>query len=134
MSQTDTAAAPEGRLGPGLRELPWLLAAGCFYLAYSRIEAAAAREGQSAFQYLIDFFGNASWGLWLAIMVPYSLFFFAVDAFATTRVINWFNARVRYVDILPVRASTYILAILNEQVGKGAMALYLYRRNRVPGW
>ncbi len=132
MSQTDRAV-PQGRRGLWLRVLPWLVAAACFYLAYSRIEAAAAREGQSAFQYLVGFFGSANWGLWLAIMVPYSLLFFAVDAFATTRVINWFNTRVRYVDILPVRASTYILAILNEQVGKGAMALYLYRRNQVPG-
>ncbi len=133
MSQTDREGG-QARRRLWLRVLPWLVAAACFYLAYSRIEAAATREGQSAFQYLVGFFGRANWGLWLAIMVPYSLLFFAIDAFATTRVVNWFNARVRYVDILPVRASTYILAILNEQVGKGAMALYLYRRNRVPGW
>ena len=36
--------------------------------------------------------------------------------------------------ILPIRASAYILSILNEQVGKGAMALYLHRRHGVPGW
>jgi hypothetical protein len=117
-----------------LRPIPWLLAAGCFYLAYSKIAGAAAREGQSVFGYLVDFFAEANWALWLAVMIPYSLFFFAVDSFATTRVVNWFNAPVRYRDILPVRASTYILAIMNEQVGKGAMALYLYRRNRVPAW
>ena len=67
-------------------------------------------------------------------MVPYSLFFFLIDSLIVWRVINWFNARVSYTDILPVRASTYILSILNEQVGKGAMALYLYRREEVPGW
>jgi hypothetical protein len=117
-----------------LRPLPWLAAAGCFYVAYAKIAGAAAREGLSAFEYLGRFFGEANWLAWLAVMVPYSFFFFAVDSFATFKVINWFNARVRYVDILPVRASTYILALLNEQVGKGAMALYLYRRDRVPGW
>jgi hypothetical protein len=31
-------------------------------------------------------------------------------------------------------ASTYILSILNEQLGKGAMAVYLNRREGVPGW
>ena len=67
-------------------------------------------------------------------MIPYSLFFFLIDALIVWRVINWFNAHVAYRDILPVRASTYILSILNEQVGKGAMALYLYRREGVPGW
>jgi len=49
-------------------------------------------------------------------------------------VINWFDAKVAYKNILPVRASTYILSILNEQVGKGAMAMYLNRREGVPGW
>ena len=33
-----------------------------------------------------------------------------------------------------MRGSSYILSILNEQVGKGAMGLYLYRRHGVPGW
>ncbi|MEE8556605.1 MAG: hypothetical protein V3T14_01840 [Myxococcota bacterium] len=117
-----------------IRTVPWLLAVGCFYIAYSKIAGTAAREGLTAFSYLIRFFAGANWLAWLGLMVPYSVFFFLVDSFATCQVINWFNTRVRYVDILPVRASTYILAILNEQVGKGAMAVYLYRRNRVPGW
>ena len=36
--------------------------------------------------------------------------------------------------ILPIRASAYILSLVNEQVGKGAMSLYLLRRHDVPGW
>jgi hypothetical protein len=71
---------------------------------------------------------------WLALMVPYSAFFFLVDSVVVWRVVNWFNARVPLLDILPVRASTYILSILNEQVGKGVMAYYLNRRDGVPGW
>src|SRR4030095_8709032 len=47
--------------------------------------------------------------------------------------VNWFNTRIPYRDILPVRASTYILSILNEQLGKGVMAYYLNRRDGVPG-
>lgn len=117
-----------------LRGLTWLLAAGCFYLAYRKIDGAAAENSQTAVEYVAVFFSNADWALWLGIMIPYSLFFFLVDSYAICRVINWFNTRVRYLDILPVRASTYILALVNEQVGKGAMAVYLYRRDRVPGW
>ena len=36
--------------------------------------------------------------------------------------------------MLPIRASAYILSLLNEQVGKGAMSLYLAKRHEVPGW
>ncbi len=131
-----TNDAPAERRSPnrGLQVVLWGLAIGCFYVAYAKIAGAAARDGLSAFEYLVRFFGQADWLSWLAVMIPYSIFFFLVDAFATTCVINWFNTPVRYRDILPVRASTYILALLNEQVGKGAMALYLYRRDRVPGW
>ena len=132
---TGEPARIEGQAGARLvRTLPWLLAAGCFYLAYAKIAGTATREGLTTFAYLARFFGQADWLSWLAVMIPYSIFFFLVDTFATTCVINWFNTKVRYTDILPVRASTYILALVNEQVGKGAMALYLYRRNRVPGW
>jgi hypothetical protein len=35
---------------------------------------------------------------------------------------------------MPIRASAYIISIFNEQIGKGAMAFYLHRRDGVPGW
>jgi len=67
-------------------------------------------------------------------LIPYSAFFFVVDSTVVWRVVTWFNAPVRWTEILPIRASAYIISILNEQVGKGAMALYLNRRHGVPGW
>ncbi|MDA1073876.1 MAG: hypothetical protein O3A63_03820 [Proteobacteria bacterium] len=113
----------------------WVIAIGCFYLVYTRVEAAAARESMSAADYMIRFFGEADWGMWLMIMVPYSVFFFVVDAHATWRVIRWFNTPdIRLRNILPIRASAYILSLVNEQVGKGAMTLYLLKRYKVPGW
>jgi hypothetical protein len=106
----------------------------CFAFLYTRIAGPAAGAGMSVPAYLASVFTQVNWLAWLALMVPYSLFFFAIDSLVVWRVINWFNARVAYTDIMPVRASTYILSILNEQVGKGAMALYLNRREGVPGW
>ena len=110
------------------RAATWLLALGCFYLVYTRIEAAAARDGLTAVGYLVEFFRGADWTLWLAVMIPYSVFFFLVDAHATWRVVRWFNAPdLRLRNILPIRASAYVLSLVNEQVGKGAMSLYLLR-------
>ncbi len=117
------------------RAATWLAAAGCFWLVYTRIEAAAAQQDTTAFEYLIDFFAGADWVLWLAVMMPYSVFFFLVDSHATWRVIRWFNARgLRFGHMLPIRASAYILSLVNEQVGKGAMTLYLLKRHNTPGW
>jgi len=117
------------------RVVTWLLAMGCFYLVYGRIEAAALRDGLTAFQYMVKFFSGADWLLWLALMIPYSIFFFLVDSHATWRVIKWFNvSEIKFVNVLPIRASSYILSLVNEQVGKGAMTLYLLKRHSVPGW
>jgi hypothetical protein len=116
------------------RLAPWLIAAACFAYLWFRIDAAAQAQGTTLVPYLSEVFGRVAWGRWLALMIPYSLFFFLIDSLVVWRVVNWFNARVPYVDILPVRASTYILSILNEQVGKGVMAVYLNRRDGVPGW
>ncbi len=48
--------------------------------------------------------------------------------------VRWFNVPVRYRDILPVRATTYILSLVNTQLGQGGVALYLHRRHQVPFW
>ena len=117
------------------RLITWLIALGCFYLVYGRIEAAAIREGLTPTGYLFAFFRDADWILWLSLMMPYSVFFFLVDANATWRTIRWFNTpSILYSNILPIRASAYILSLVNEQVGKGAMSLYLLRSHKVPGW
>jgi len=126
--------APRRRRGRRLQQwLPWLVTAACFAYLYQRVDAAAGPERGVA-GYLASIFASVDWWAWLALMVPYSLFFFVVDTLILWRVINWFNARIAYLDLMPVRASTYIISIVNEQVGKGAMALYLNRRHGVPGW
>ena len=123
------------RANLAFRACTWLLAAACFYWVYMRMETEAAKRSQTVPEYLAAFFAQADWTLWLALMIPYSVFFFLVDAHVTWRVVRWFNAPdLRFGAVLPIRASAYILSLVNEQVGKGAMSLYLLRRHQVPGW
>jgi hypothetical protein len=133
-SEASVEAAGPRKPGLVARLVPWLITLACFYYLYGRLSAAAARESATLVDYLASIFGGVSWGTWLALMIPYSAFFFVVDSLVAWRVINWFNAKVSYTDILPIRGSSYILSIINEQVGKGAMALYLNRRHGIPGW
>ena len=113
----------------------WLLAIGCFYLVYNKTEVAAARDGLTVVQFVVAFFKGADWIMWLSLMIPYSIFFFLVDAHATWRVIKWFNTdQIGFKNVLPIRASAYILSLVNEQIGKGAMSLYLLKRYDVPVW
>jgi hypothetical protein len=115
------------------RLLPWLVTIACFTYLYTRLARAAGPDRNVA-AYLLEVFQSVSWTRWLAVMVAYSCFYLIVDTTVLWRVINWFNARISFRELLPIRASTYIIGILNEQVGKGAIALYLNRRSGVPGW
>ncbi|HVH07451.1 MAG TPA: hypothetical protein VNE71_15780 [Myxococcota bacterium] len=115
------------------RVLPWLVTIACFTFLYTRL-ARAAGPDRGVAAYLLEVFASVSWSRWLVLMVAYSCFYLLVDTMVLWRVINWFNAKISFREILPVRASTYIISILNEQVGKGAIALYLNRRSGVPGW
>jgi hypothetical protein len=136
MTESEIDETPPSNRGRNLvaQIVPWLITAACFYYLYTRLAGAAARDGMSLAAYLGGIFADVSWGAWLALMIPYSVFFFLIDSLIVWRVINWFNTKVAYTDILPIRGSSYILSILNEQVGKGAMGLYLNRRHGVPGW
>ncbi|MBW2423713.1 MAG: hypothetical protein JRG86_05660 [Deltaproteobacteria bacterium] len=130
-----TTTAPARRGGGRIPQLlTWAITIACFTYLYGRLDSAAGREGLSLVAYLSQVFARVSWLQWLALMIPYSALFFLVDSLVVWRVVSWFNTPLRYLDILPIRGSSYILSILNEQVGKGAMGLYLYRRYGVPGW
>ena len=107
----------------------------CFYLVFNKTEATAAREGLTVLEYLSRFFAEADWTAWLALMGAYSLFFILIDSHAIWRAVRWFNVpELKLKELLPIRASAYILSLTNEQVGKGALSAYLWQRHDVPGW
>jgi hypothetical protein len=116
------------------RLLPWLITAACFAYLYNALHHAAAAQGDGLFLYLAKSFENVNWLQWLGLMIPYCILFLLIDSLAVWSAINWFNTKIRYFDILPVRASAYILSLVNEQVSKGAIAFYVNRRDGVPGW
>ena len=133
---TETSPSPKSgkRPNPAGRLLFLVLTGGCFLYLYYRLNGAATREGLTLAAYMTDVFATVQWLPWLGLMMAYSSFYFLVDTLVVTRALNWFVKDIRYQDILPIRASTYIISICNEQIGKGAMAYYLNRSDQVPGW
>ena len=135
MSETVVAPAT-GKQKPKLwqRLLPLLITAASFGYLYTRLNHAAAAEGGSLLLYVARSFEHVNWFRWLAMMIPYCFLYLVIDSLTVWSVINWFNVKIRYADVLPIRASAYILSLVNEQVSKGAIAVYLNRRDGVPGW
>lgn len=134
--QEDSSTGPTAPRKPGIipRIIFLSITAGCFAYLYYRLNGAAMREGLSLAAYMTQVFANVNWIPWLVLMIGYSLLYFAIDTLVVTRALKWFIADISYKDILPIRASAYIISIFNEQIGKGAMAYYLNKRHQIPGW
>jgi hypothetical protein len=65
-------------------------------------------------------------------MGSFSLCYFLVDTLVLARMVRWYHAPVAYRELLPVRASTYVVSIVNTQLAQGALGLYLHRRFGTP--
>jgi hypothetical protein len=75
---------------------------------------------------------DADYGLFLAFMIPNTLFYFAWDTLVLTVVVRWFHGAVPYRDLLPARAASYVVGFFNTNLGRGVMAAYLSRRLHAP--
>lgn len=133
IEQTEEVMPPRKK-STGGRIVFLLITVACFGYLYYRLNGAALREGMTLIDYMSNVFANVQWVPWLGLMVAYSGLYFIIDTLVVTRALNWFIEPIKYRDILPIRACAYIISIFNEQIGKGAMAYYLNKRDKVPGW
>ncbi len=68
----------------------------------------------------------------VATIGAFSLFYFAIDTLVLTKLVRWFHGPILYRQLLPARATTYLVSIVNTQLAQGALALYLHRRFATP--
>lgn len=81
---------------------------------------------------LVGAFAAADYRRFLAAMLPNTLVYFCWDTLVLAVAIRWFHGDVRYRDLLPVRAASYIVGLFNTNAGRGVLALYLTRSLGVP--
>jgi hypothetical protein len=104
------------------RGVPAALTVAIFLILFWRIPFGAFWQALSKAQ-LLPF---------LALMGSFSLCFFLLDTYVLSKLIRWFHGPLPYRDLLPVRAVTYLVSIINTQLAQGALALYMHRRFRTP--
>jgi branched-subunit amino acid transport protein AzlD len=98
--------------------LPPLLTLFIFILIFRKVPFAR----------FADALREADYVSFLGALLPFSLFYFALDSVVLWRVVRWFHGELSLADLLPVRAVDYLLSILNHRVSQGAMVVYLSRR------
>lgn len=106
------------------KALPAFLTALIFYLIFRHV---------SLHRFLAAV-GQADYGLFFGLMIPNVLLYFAWDTLVLAVVMRWFHGRIRYRDLLPVRAVAYIVTLVNPDLAEGATALYLTRQSGAPFW
>ena len=68
----------------------------------------------------------------LVLMACFSICFFLMDTFVLSKMIRWFHGPLDFRTLLPVRAVTYVVSIINTQLAQVALALYFHRRFQTP--
>jgi hypothetical protein len=119
----DASEAPPKRARAPLwrRTIPYLGTAVIFGLIFWRIPAGS----------VLAALGRVPALKFIGIFLPFSLFYCTLDAFCLTWVVRRFNAQLSFSEVLPIRASMYLLALLNTNLGQGGVAYYLYRRSGI---
>lgn len=115
-------AAPRQPATVWARAIPIALTVAIFLIIFWRIPFGAFWQALS----------KAQLRPFLALMGSFSLCFFLLDTFVLSRLIRWFHGPLPYRELLPVRAVTYLVSIINTQLAQGALALYIHHRFQTP--
>ena len=99
------------------RLLPLFLTAGFFYLVAQRIPTGR----------LLNALDEADHVTFLALMIPNAIIYIAWDTLVLATAVRWFHGPIRYQDLLPVRAASYIVSVFNTNAGRGALAVFVGR-------
>jgi len=121
MADADSSRAV-GTSGRWRKALPFAGTLFIFALIFWRIPAArlgAALEKVPVLKFV-------------GIFLPFSLCYWIIDSFCLTWVVRRFNAELRLRDVMPIRASMNLLALINSNLGQGGVAWYLHRKTGVP--
>ncbi len=77
---------------------------------------------------LLAALGQADYGLFLAAMIPNTVFYFCWDTLVLGTAMRWFHGAVPYRDLFTARAASYVVGFFNTNLGRGALAAFLTRR------
>ncbi len=120
-----TSAAPPSRteaVPAWKRLLPLLVTVAIFYFIFQKVPFAR----------FVEALQQADYPRFLALMIPNSMFYFCWDTLVLAYLMRWFHGPIRFRELLPARAVTYVVSLANTHVARGALAYYLTRKLRMP--
>jgi hypothetical protein len=99
------------------RVVPFALTAAFFFVVLQRIP----------YQRLLTALGEADYSRFLVLMILNAVIYIAWDTLVLMVAVRWFHGPVRYRELLPSRAASYIVTVFNTNAGRGAVAVFVAR-------
>jgi uncharacterized membrane protein YbhN (UPF0104 family) len=104
------------------RLLPWVTAVLILIFLFRRIDM----------DQFFNALGHADIHIYMPLMTVFILIWFFVDSQNLTALLKHFGHRVSYVEVLAIRGLTYLLMVINYNLGVGGIALYLRQDKGIP--
>ncbi|MBX7149804.1 flippase-like domain-containing protein [bacterium] len=102
--------------------LPWCMACGIFYLLFT----------QTPPKNILNAILHANIPLLLFYIVLYFTVVMLLDVWALQLALSRFVAKLNYSETLLMRGATYLLMVINYNVGQGGIVFYLKRTHEAP--
>ncbi|MBI2956484.1 MAG: flippase-like domain-containing protein [Acidobacteria bacterium] len=110
------------RVAAWKRLLPPVITVVIFYFIFRRVPFA---------RFLLAL-ERADYAGFFSLMIPNSMVYFALDTLVLAWLVRWFHGPIRYGELLPARAVTYVVSLMNTHLARGALAYYLTRQVGMP--
>lgn len=99
------------------RVLPWGVALALLYWVFSRVPLEAFGEALSR--------GHFGW--FLPAMAGTMAVIYLADCFAIYKTFSWFTLPLTFKEVLRIRGASYLLSVINYNLGQGAIVLFAKR-------
>lgn len=103
------------------RGLPWGIAALLLWWVFSRVPMAAFGQAMAK--------GHFAW--FLPSMAAVMVVIYLADCMAVALTFTWFTAPLSFRDVLRIRGASYLLSVINYNLGQGAIVLFAKRAKGV---
>ena len=122
----DAESKPPTRLGGGWRVarrvLPWLVAAGLLTWVFWGVPL----------QDFVDALGRGQFTWYVPAMLVCMTCIFLADTVAISKTFSWFTTHIPFRTVLKIRGASYLMSVINYNLGQGAIVVFAKRAKGVP--
>jgi len=120
-ASSETPRKPRGAWHLARRVLPWLVAAGLLTWVFWGVPLDD----------FVDALGRGQFTWYLPAMFCCMVSIFLADTFTISKTFTWFTTPISYRTVLKIRGASYLMSVINYNLGQGALVIFANRARSV---